>query len=71
MSKRKDKKRLTSARESDRLKISDKEKAVNNLIDALWVEFATKQVEVLHDPKNENLRRELKNLVDAIKELAE
>jgi hypothetical protein len=71
MSKRKDKKRLTSARESDRLKISDKEKAVNNLIDALWVEFATKQVEVLHDPKNENLRRELKNLADAIKELAE
>ena len=71
MSKRKDKKRLTSAPESDRLKISDKEKAVNNLIDALWVEFATKQVEVLHDPKNENLRRELKNLVDAIKELAE
>ena len=71
MSKRKDKKRLTSARESDRLKISDKEKAVNNLIDALWVEFATKQVEVLHDPKNENLRRELKNLVDAIKELTE
>jgi hypothetical protein len=71
MSKRKDKKRLTSARESDRLKISDKEKAVNNLIDALWVEFATKQVEVLHDPKNENLRRELKNLVAVIKELAE
>jgi hypothetical protein len=71
MSKRKDKKRLTSARESDRLKISDKEKAVNNLIDALWVEFATKQVEVLHDPKNENLRRELKNLVAAIKELTE
>ena len=70
MSKRKDKKRLTSARESDRLKISDKEKAVNNLIDALWVEFATKQVEVLHDPKNENLRRELKNLADAIKELS-
>lgn len=71
MSKRKDKKRLTSAPESDRLKISDKEKAVNNLIDALWVEFATKQVEVLHDPKNENLRRELKNLVAAIKELTE
>jgi hypothetical protein len=71
MSKRKDKKRLTSARESDRLKISDKEKAANNLIDALWVEFATKQVEVLHDPKNENLRRELKNLVAAIKELTE
>ena len=71
MSKRKDKKRLISARESDRLKISDKEKAVNNLIDALWVEFATKQVEVLHDPKNENLRRELKNLVAAIKELTE
>ena len=71
MSKRKDKKRLTSARESDTLKMSDKEKAVNNLIDALWVEFATKQVEVLHDPKNENLRRELKNLADAIKELAE
>lgn len=43
---------------------------MNDLVDALWVAFSTKQVEVINDPKNVILRRELKNLADAIKEIS-
>lgn len=43
---------------------------MNNLIDALWSEFSAKQIAVICDPENAELRRELKNLADAIKEMS-